>query len=269
MFLFGGLSIPTAVLGVWQIHRYQWKRDLIDDECKHFENNIKHVDSEDAKWHEKLNSLQGQRVSIQGRYNHSKEIFLGLRSAPHLSGGRRAQGMATNPMGYFVITPLEFDNGKCVFVNRGWIPKGWLDFSRPEGNITEVGVVQNMEKRTAFSPENYPAEGRLLWLSAGDLMAAYRRGEAGQVLGHAQDSEVNECPVIIERLVEDDEAKEEKGYPVAKSLNEFSDSHYITPEVHLSYAFTWFFLSATAVAIAVMSYRKRGKGIGRMRRGPR
>jgi cytochrome oxidase assembly protein ShyY1 len=58
----------------------------------------------------KLSSMKGQRISVTGTFDHSKEIILGPRSAPGLVT-EKAQGMATNPQGYFIITPLYLNDG--------------------------------------------------------------------------------------------------------------------------------------------------------------
>lgn len=58
----------------------------------------------------KLNSLKGRKISLTGQFDYTKEILLGPRSAPGLAT-EKAQGMATNPQGYFVITPLYLNNG--------------------------------------------------------------------------------------------------------------------------------------------------------------
>ena len=47
---------------------------------------------------------------VNGNYDFTKELLLGPRSAPGLST-EKAQGMATNPQGYYVITPFYLSNG--------------------------------------------------------------------------------------------------------------------------------------------------------------
>jgi cytochrome oxidase assembly protein ShyY1 len=54
--------------------------------------------------------MKGRRICMDGTYDHTKEILLGPRTAPGLEG-QKAQGMATNPAGFFVITPFYFKNG--------------------------------------------------------------------------------------------------------------------------------------------------------------
>lgn len=44
------------------------------------------------------------------------------------------------------------------------------DWSRPEGEVTMVGVLKAAEKRSTFSPENKPETGRLLWAEKASLL---------------------------------------------------------------------------------------------------
>lgn len=54
--------------------------------------------------------MKGRKIALHGVYDHSKEVLLGPRAAPGLIN-KKAQGMATNPMGFYVITPLYLNNG--------------------------------------------------------------------------------------------------------------------------------------------------------------
>lgn len=116
----------------------------------------------------KFEELKGRRICLHGVYDHSQEILLGPRTAPGLIN-KKAQGMATNPMGFFVITPLYLKNGlvavfffldeisrERVFVNRGWMPKNCSEWSHPQNTQLCVGVVQDWEKVThPSSSDNY------------------------------------------------------------------------------------------------------------------
>lgn len=66
----------------------------------------------DLSLSKKFDSMKGRRISLQGKFDHSQEVLLGPRTSPGLVS-KKAQGMASNPQGFFVITPLYFDNGYC------------------------------------------------------------------------------------------------------------------------------------------------------------
>jgi cytochrome oxidase assembly protein ShyY1 len=72
--------------------RYQWKVDLIEETKKRAKEpptailRVSQLDSVPS----------GRRLVLKGSFDHSKEVFLGLRSAP-VSLYPAAQGMASNP----------------------------------------------------------------------------------------------------------------------------------------------------------------------------
>ena len=84
--------------------------------------------------------------------------------------------MATNPQGYYVITPLYREDGSLVFVNRGWVPKSMeaCKWSRPEGHVNVVAVLIGGETKQKFSPDNSEVikAQQLLWLEVPALLAA-------------------------------------------------------------------------------------------------
>ncbi|CAE7569917.1 Surf1 [Symbiodinium microadriaticum] len=187
--------------------------------------------------------------------------------------------MATNPQGFYIITPFSLQDGRgTVFINRGWIPKNMRDFSRPEGVVEAVGEVQDPEKKTPFSPINTPASGRLLWLSGRDLVQHVREGAESDksTLRSQQDS--IECVIILERLEEAENEgpvdmptrvsragslpTDSRAYPLARSTASSSaDNCYITPEIHLAYALTWFSLSVASLVIGYFNFKKSSRMI--------
>ena len=120
--------------------------------------------------------------------------------------------MATNPQGFYVITPFvrEIDNN-IMYVNRGWIPKNAIAWSRPEGSMDIAGVVgegfipsilyslinlpststlsvykmfllhyYEVEKKAAFTPthsEQQIKDKKIMWLDENALLVASGYGE--------------------------------------------------------------------------------------------
>jgi surfeit locus 1 family protein len=68
--------------------------------------------------------------------------------------------------GFFVITPLERDDGaSTVLVNRGWIPKEKQNQrDRPEGvptgEVTIEGLLRVPFIKNMFTPDNQPEDGK-------------------------------------------------------------------------------------------------------------
>lgn len=75
-----------------------------------------------------LPDYEYRRVTVTGKYRHDQEMLLGPRT--------RGDGQ----VGYFLITPLERENGSTILVKRGWVPAAKKDKqSRPE-SLTEDTV---------------------------------------------------------------------------------------------------------------------------------
>lgn len=108
---FSGISCGTFVLGIWQWQRYQWKTELIESGNKKLSMVPTVIPKEkfsQTRLSEVISEKIGQIVNIgEGSYDHSKEILLGPRSAPNSS----AQGMSSNPQGYYVLTPFRRNDG--------------------------------------------------------------------------------------------------------------------------------------------------------------
>ena len=67
--LFGTMAAVTLALGIWQSDRYQWKVNLIEDTKKR-------MAEESLDWRvvadSDRNSLQGRKIAIRGKFDHSK-----------------------------------------------------------------------------------------------------------------------------------------------------------------------------------------------------
>ena len=108
---FSGISCGTFVLGIWQWQRYQWKTELIESGNQKLcmlPTVIPKEKISQTLLSETIKEKSGQIVSIgEGSFDHTKELLLGPRSAPNSS----AQGMSSNPQGYYVLTPFRRNDG--------------------------------------------------------------------------------------------------------------------------------------------------------------
>ncbi|CAN0011804.1 unnamed protein product [Discosporangium mesarthrocarpum] len=200
--------------------------------------------------------MEGRRVCIKGEFDHSKEVLVGLRSAPEgLIGPSSAPSMATSPMGYFLFTPMKREDGSVVVVNRGWVPQKGQAWSRPVGEMSLYGVISKGESGGMFSPPNDPASRRLLWVEMGALAEAVGyRGEGK--------------PLLVEVVAPDHEVtRRPDKFPLEKQARHFQDFH-VTPTTHAMYAATWFTLAGAASIITFIRFRGRSKALARVRGGP-
>lgn len=95
---FSSICFGAVGLGVWQTKRYAWKIGVIEESQRKL-NDIADIlpDLTQADLVVYVNKMRGRRVAVTGKFDHSKEILLGPRSAPPGLIGAVAQGLAVNP----------------------------------------------------------------------------------------------------------------------------------------------------------------------------
>lgn len=137
-FVFGSLCAGTFGLGVWQTQRYLEKVELVEARA-----NALAQPPLDVELATSPSDLEQsfRKVRVRGQYLHAAEFLVGPRGPPAGLPGAVAQGMATTPQGYFVLTPLVPASaavreklGPLVIVNRGWVPRHMVhgaDFRHP------------------------------------------------------------------------------------------------------------------------------------------
>ncbi len=101
------MPLVTFYLGTWQLKRLKWKNNLIassEDKLTYPPIPLpKKINPDDAE------DLQYRRYLVTGKYDHSKEIFVG----PKVRNGEK---------GYQVFTPLiRSDGGEPILIERGFI----------------------------------------------------------------------------------------------------------------------------------------------------
>ena len=181
--VFGSACVGTFGLGVWQVQRYFEKIQTIEDSVKRMHepphplalpsSSSSSSSSQQQDVVDALHENQGRVLLLQGTFDHSKEILLGLRSAPPNLLTAKAEGMATNPQGFYIITPFILSENKgIVFVNRGWVGRQRKDWTRPMGEVTLQVVASSCERSSTFSPVNDVLKNKtLLWLEDSALLS--------------------------------------------------------------------------------------------------
>ncbi|XP_065829504.1 surfeit locus protein 1-like [Oscarella lobularis] len=152
------LAIPVTTfgLGTWQIFRLRWKLDLkMDLEKRTTAPPVPLSTNLD----ELLRDFEYRRVTLQGEFDHSKELYLQPRLL--LSEGK---SVGAKEPGAQVVTPFTCKvSGETILVNRGWVPKSRLNPTtrlegQPQGEVKLTGFVRGSEKRSPFMPKNKPEE---------------------------------------------------------------------------------------------------------------
>lgn len=102
---FSGITLSTTGLGIWQVNRYYEKIDSINIMKKRFEANPIAIEDLNKSTDQ---DLKGRKLLISGTFDHSKEVLVGLRSAPVGLLGQQAQGLSMNPqvVVYIIDIPL-------------------------------------------------------------------------------------------------------------------------------------------------------------------
>uniref|UniRef100_A0A8D8RZY0 SURF1-like protein n=1 Tax=Cacopsylla melanoneura TaxID=428564 RepID=A0A8D8RZY0_9HEMI len=218
------LSIPvtTLGLGLWQISRLKWKESLIEE--LQIKTNLPTINlPEDLS---ELNDLEYRRARVKGRFDHSREMYLGPRSFlkggdSTSTGGLMSPG-AGGKSGYYVITPFILsDRNLEILVNRGWVPQDQKSpATRKQGQVTQEiileGIVRHTEPRPNFVPKY---QGGNMW--------SYRNlSEMSTVMGTS--------PVYLDACVDSDVP----GGPIG------GQTRITLRNEHLSYILTWLGISA-------------------------
>lgn len=258
IFIFSSISLGAGCLGVWQYRRYYWKVQIIDETCKKFKESpvVAPSSLSQLDLFEFVKAKNGEQIKVEGEFQHDKEVLLGPRSAPAGLLGPVAQGMATNPQGYFVITPFYTKDRNIYFINRGWVPKALAprDWYHPTGVVKLTVCCSSEEKANTFSPKNDFQSKKLIWLESSSLILASGLGE--------------ECkPAIILELIEDEEKPTsmtlvpagKQQYPIARPPQP-SQVHYVTPITHAVYSVTWFSLALAGLVMTYIKFRRGKKG---------
>jgi surfeit locus 1 family protein len=223
-----GIAGLTA-LGVWQLERRVWKLDLIErvDQRIHA---TPVAAPGPAEWRSiNAASAEYRRVRITGRFLNDREALV--------------QAVTRAGAGFWVLTPLETNQGFTVLVNRGFVP---ADRRQAEarsagqvtGETTVTGLLRLTEPKGGFLRANNPREGR--WYSR-DVAAI------SSALGLAQTAPY---------FVDVDSTPNAGGLPVG-GLTVIA-----FPNNHLQYAVTWFALALMLAvwAVLLLRHEKRTRG---------
>ena len=210
--------IGLLSLGVWQIERRAWKLDLI----QRIDHRV-HAAPERAPGPSAWPSINAKadeyrRVTATGNFRHDRETLV---TAVTKDGG-----------GYWVLTPLETNDGFTVLVNRGFVPPDKRDpasraAGQVDGDATVTGLLRLTEPKGAFLRTNDPAAGR--WFSRDVHAIADARGIS------------NVAPYFIDA----DATPNTGGLPIGGlTVVAFQNNHLV-------YALTWFTLALMLIAAAV------------------
>jgi len=206
-----------AGLGVWQLHRADWKQALVDTHAAHIREPVVAFRS--------LLPVTGdseyRRVTVDGHYDLDHQLLL---------DNRVEQGIA----GYHVLTPLRLDDGRTtVLVNRGWVPVGASRAVLPALD-GPTGTVR-LSAQVKLPPEKIFRLGADEEQHAGwpQVIQAIDIGALAERLGTPL------LPVLL--LLDPDDAY---GF-----VRDWKPVYGIPPDKHRAYAMQWFTLAVVLALI--------------------
>jgi surfeit locus 1 family protein len=221
-----------TALGIWQVERRAWKLALIE----RVEQRV-HAEPVTApgpgEWRAlSRENAEYRRVKLTGRWLVGRQTL--VRAVTALGEG------------FWLMEPLQTNEGFVVWVNRGFVPQGWRSgdaavFAGATGaaelTTTVTGLLRISEPHGAFLRANAPAEDR--WYS--------RDVDAISNARHLTDA----APYFVDAEAATGAAADTSRPPVAGlTAIHFRNSH-------LQYVITWFTLALMALALGVRVARTR------------
>jgi surfeit locus 1 family protein len=211
-------------LGFWQLRRAEEKRTVLD----RFSLGATTTELLSANNAAALPLLQ--QVTIDGRFDSTRQVLLDNMPAPKNSGG-------IGKPGYRVLTPLLCD-GYIVLVDRGWVPLGATRAILPDMQVTSY--LRTLRGRLAELPR-----------AGMRLQGAPQTESWPRVLNFPtlQDLQALYGVTLLPRIVLLDENEPDgfrRDWSARYSVNEFG------PDKHIGYAVQWFGLALALVVIYIV-----------------
>jgi len=228
-----GITALTAYLCSWQVKRYYWKLEKIEERRTI-------LMREPRPLRELVPFLPDgiraddvfTRVACEGVFDHASQVLLGPRSAP---AGMSSSGPTGAPSttGWDVITPLVLDDGSRVLVNLGWVERMANSnkpgaIVQPQGRQYVEGILKEGEKENKYG-FNDVANAKYVWFDL-PTIAGVTRSDPVLVVA-AADERASDNPLL---------------FPRARPVDSFM-KFYTEPSTHATYAATWGSLAVAGV----------------------
>jgi surfeit locus 1 family protein len=218
-------------LGTWQVERLHWKEALlatIDHRIHSTPRPLSEIERLFAEKHD----VEYWPVTVKGTFLHA--------------GERHFLATWQGDAGFDIYTPLKLDDGRYLFVNRGFVP---YDRKEPasraqgevKGEVTVTGLARNplAQKPSFIVPDNQPTKNIFYWKDLSAMTAT-----AGLPAGAK----------VLPFFVDANDAPNPGGLPVGgvTLIN--------LPNNHFQYALTWYGLALVLLVVAVTRLTNRWRG---------
>lgn len=217
------IAAATLWLGVWQLQRLDWKRDLL----ARIERGMAMPPGAPPEAGVGITRAEHEyrRLRLTGVFDHDRETLVGASTVLGV--------------GYWLLTPLHGADGRWTWINRGFVPRRDAPRQRPAGPQVVEGLLRLTEPGGSLLQQNRPDEQR--WYSR-DVAALSTAARVSPV-----------APYFVD--VWPEPAANQAGEPPlwphpGLTVLKFSNNHR-------GYALTWFALAAMALGGAVFLIRLR------------
>lgn len=204
-----------VALGVWQMQRLAWKEALIERVEQHRHARPLPAPGPAGWAGVNRDADEYRRVTVQGRFDPARNTLVAATTA--LGAG------------YWLLTPLQREDGSWLLVNRGFVPgdrrqQVLAEAAAPAGDQAVTGLLRLSEPGGGFLRDNDAATGR--WYSR-DVAAIAAAQQLGPLV----------APYFVDQAAPHPPVQ---GWPRAGlTVVHFSNNHRV-------YAATWFALAAMA-----------------------
>ncbi|MCK3775603.1 SURF1 family protein [Ensifer sesbaniae] len=226
------LAVAFAILvslGTWQMQRLHWKEGLLTAIQERRSAPPVSIGEIEKMLADGID-IDYRTVTVTGTFDHSKE--------------RHFFATYDSRTGYYVFTPLTLDDGRFLFVNRGFVPFEQKDSStRLAGELPAFVGIHGLarskldQKPSSLVPENDLAKNIFYWKDL-DTMASS--------VGLPADK-------VVPLFVDADATPNPGGLPIG-GVTQFD-----LPNNHLQYALTWYGLAAALVLVSGLYLVRRGR----------
>ncbi|ENN89070.1 Cytochrome oxidase complex biogenesis factor transmembrane protein [Rhizobium freirei PRF 81] len=213
-------------LGTWQVERLQWKEGLLADIAARKDAPAVALSAIEAMA-ASGGDIEYRVITTRGRYLNNKE--------------RHFLATYGDEPGFYIYTPLQLDDGRYLFVNRGFVPSAAKEPEmRKQGELTGeqslTGLVRaRLTSRPDGMPDNDLVKNFFFWRDL-DAMASS--------VGLPKDK-------VLPFFIDADKTPNPAGLPVG------GVTIIDLPNNHLQYAVTWYGLAVALVAIVAISWWRK------------
>lgn len=220
-------------LGLWQVERLQWKEGLIRQISERIAAAPKPL-AEIEEMYRTTGDVDYVPVTATGTFLHD--------------GERHFLATWKGESGFYVYTPLQLQDRRILFVNRGFVPYAMKDAAKRRmgqvaGLVTVNGLARNAlpGKPSSLVPDNDPDGNVFYWKDRN---------------GMARSARLPASVVILPVFIDADGTPNPGGLPVG------GVTMVDMPNNHLQYAVTWFGLAAALAGVAVTFALRARTGSG-------